>query len=137
MELKNKSLGWQKYWDDESKTPFAVNGDKVITYDDERSLTEKVRFAMEKKLAGIMVWSLDTDDFQGDCTEDSMEHYTNFPLMRTINKAIEQSLLDLERNKENEIEHGNVNETNDSLIVKPVGFIFTVTSLYFLMRYCI
>lgn len=104
MELKNKSAGWQTFWDDDSLTPFAVNGDKVITYDDERSLSEKVRFAMEKKLAGAMVWSLDTDDFQGDCAEDSLEKYNNFPLMRSINKAIEESLREIERIKENVIE---------------------------------
>lgn len=44
-----------KFWDSESATPFAIRNTQVITYDDDRSIYEKVKFAMEKKLAGIMV----------------------------------------------------------------------------------
>lgn len=70
-----------------------MSGTKVITYDNERSIADKVRFAMEKGLAGAMVWSIDTDDFQGDCSDD--EQFVNFPLMRGINKAITQALEDI------------------------------------------
>lgn len=67
---------------------------------------------MVKNLAGAMVWSLDTDDFHGDCAEESSSHYINFPLMRGINKAIEVSLEEIERDKENEILHGNADMQN-------------------------
>lgn len=40
----NISDGWKKFWDDDTMTPYAVQGDKVITYDDERSIAEKVSF---------------------------------------------------------------------------------------------
>jgi GH18 family chitinase len=40
----NISDGWKTFWDDNSLTPYAVQGDKVITYDDERSIAEKVSF---------------------------------------------------------------------------------------------
>lgn len=33
---------WTTMWDDISKTPYAVNGDKWISYDDEHSVAEKV-----------------------------------------------------------------------------------------------
>jgi GH18 family chitinase len=36
------SNGWKIFWDDDSVTPYAVQGSKVITYDDERSIAEKV-----------------------------------------------------------------------------------------------
>ncbi|KAL1501790.1 hypothetical protein ABEB36_007051 [Hypothenemus hampei] len=94
LELKNKTHPWHKFWDSESATPFAIRDTQVITYDDEKSIDEKIKFAMEKNLAGIMVWSVDTDDFQGDCTVDE-ENPQNFPLMRAINKSIEMSLEDL------------------------------------------
>ncbi|XP_050296975.1 probable chitinase 2 [Anthonomus grandis grandis] len=94
LELKNKTAPWKKYWDSESSTPFAVRGTHVITYDDEQSIFEKVKFAMEKNIAGIMVWSVDTDDFQGDCAESDEEQ--NYPLMRAINKSIEQSLEEIQ-----------------------------------------
>jgi hypothetical protein len=40
----NISDGWKTFWDDNTMTPYAVQGDKVITYDDERSIAEKVSF---------------------------------------------------------------------------------------------
>ncbi|KAJ8967419.1 hypothetical protein NQ314_002926, partial [Rhamnusium bicolor] len=95
-ELKNATFGWETYWDDESRTPFAVSGTKLISYDNEQSIAEKVQFAMEKGLAGAMVWSIDTDDFHGDCSEGDNEEFVNFPLMRCINKSIIQSLRDIE-----------------------------------------
>ncbi|CAG9764757.1 unnamed protein product [Ceutorhynchus assimilis] len=92
LELKNKTAPWSKHWDSESRTPFAVRGTQVISYDDGQSIYEKVKFAMEKNLAGIMVWSVDTDDFQGDCDEENGQ---NYPLMREINKSIEKALEDI------------------------------------------
>lgn len=88
-------------WDDETRTPFALLSNKAISYDDEQSIGEKVRFAMVKGLAGAMVWSLDTDDFHGDCGRE------NFPLVRQIDRAIERSLEEIERDKENAIDHGD------------------------------
>jgi len=38
----NVSSGWKTFWDEISMTPYAVQGSKVITYDDERSIAEKV-----------------------------------------------------------------------------------------------
>lgn len=99
-----------KYWDDETRTPYAVHENKVITYDNERSMMEKVKFAMEKSLAGAMVWSIDTDDFHGDCSEDSGDNFMNFPLMRSINKGIEVALEEIKRDKENIIPHGKEND---------------------------
>lgn len=62
---------------------------------------------MEKGLAGAMVWSMDTDDFQGDCADSKSDGYVNYPLMRTINKAIENSLDDIKRNQHNVIPHND------------------------------
>lgn len=102
LEVKNKTAPWKKFWDSESRTPFAVRGAQLITYDDERSVYEKVKFAMEKNLAGIMVWSVDTDDFQGDCamTEDNAP--LTFPLMRAINKSIVQALEEIQNSISND-----------------------------------
>lgn len=107
MELLNNTA-WEQYWDEETKTPFAINAEKIITFDNDKSIYEKVKFAMEKGLAGAMVWSLDTDDFQGDCASDAsnVNSYTNYPLMRSINKAIKTVLDDIKRNEENVIHHG-------------------------------
>ncbi|XP_017769125.1 PREDICTED: probable chitinase 2 [Nicrophorus vespilloides] len=120
LVLKNSSAGYQKHWDEETRTPFAVSEDRVISYDDERSIGEKVKLAMEKGLAGAMVWSMDTDDFQGDCADDPQTNpsrYTNFPLMRSINRAIELTLEEIKRNKENEIPVNEDKKTKTSSAV--------------------
>ncbi|XP_044265080.1 probable chitinase 2 [Tribolium madens] len=109
LEVKNKSQNWATFWDSESKTPFAVSGNKVLTYDDARSIGEKVKFAMEKDLGGIMVWSIDTDDFHGDCADVGDDgHFENFPLMRAINKAIATTIEE----RENSIIHGSDERTS-------------------------
>jgi chitinase len=46
------------------------------------SLRLKTDFAYEFNLAGIMVWSIDTDDFKGSCNGKK------FPLLRAINNQV-------------------------------------------------
>ncbi|XP_044746225.1 probable chitinase 2 [Coccinella septempunctata] len=109
LELNNKTAGWTTYWDSKSHTPYAVNENKVLTYDNQRSLREKIQFAMQKKLAGVMVWSIDTDDFQGDCAKSGEnDRYSNFPLMRSINKSVVETLEEFEE------EEGDKNEKDES-----------------------
>lgn len=131
MELKNSSAGWSRYWDSESHTPFAITRNQLIAYDNERSIGEKVKFAIEKGLAGTMVWSIDTDDFHGDCSDVSDESaFVNFPLMRSINKAIETALKDIE----NVVVHGKQQEPNDGNILYRIsGFALVVCALFTLV----
>lgn len=47
--------------------PHRVVDDTWIGYEDEISIGLKVDFAVSKGLGGVMIWSLDTDDFLGTC----------------------------------------------------------------------
>ena len=58
------------------------NGPYWIGYDDEASLAIKAEFANHLGLAGAFVWSIDTDDFNGENSDEP------FPLMKTINRAL-------------------------------------------------
>lgn len=77
----------------------------VVVYDSSRSIANKIRFLIGKQLAGAMIWSVDTDDFHGDCKldDDTYVDYksspgvqltvpkrvnNNYPLLRTINEAM-------------------------------------------------
>lgn len=63
-ELKEHYInknGYTRYWDDEAKAPYLFNGDTFISYDDEESVAEKVKYAREKGLAGIMYWEYKSD----------------------------------------------------------------------------
>ncbi|KAK9709298.1 Glycosyl hydrolases family 18 [Popillia japonica] len=64
---KIASGGWTVVWNNEQQIPYAYNGNQWIGYDNERSITLKVDYAKTKGLGGIMVWSLETDDFNGLC----------------------------------------------------------------------
>ena len=45
---------------------------------------------MDINLAGIMIWSVDTDDFHGDCISKNGNVSTNYPLMKAITRTISE-----------------------------------------------
>lgn len=83
-ELQEQNKPWITNWDDDSGVPYMVKDLKWISYDDERSIQEKSRLAMTNGLAGVMTWSIDTDDFSGACGGQ------RFPLLRAINTILYQ-----------------------------------------------
>ena len=75
---------WNHVWDDDVKGPYSYSGDKWVSYDNWKSIQLKARVAVATyKLAGMMVWSIDTDDFNNDCGDG------NYPLLRSLNKGLE------------------------------------------------
>ena len=50
-----------------AKAPYAFNYQRKIlaTYDDSSSISLKVKYAMKRKLGGIMFWQLMEDKFTG------------------------------------------------------------------------
>lgn len=62
-----RHMGYVREWDHGSQTPYAYKGDQWVGYDDNASVSKKVRFMMKNKLGGVYLWSLDLDDYRGDC----------------------------------------------------------------------
>ena len=52
-------------WEACHKAPYMVNNNKWVSFDNEKSVKMKADLAWDKQLAGVMVWSIETDDFQG------------------------------------------------------------------------
>jgi chitinase len=54
---------YQCFWDDEAKAFFCYNAQKKLfaTFDDKRSVQLKTKYAIDKKLNGIMFWELRQD----------------------------------------------------------------------------
>lgn len=131
--LSNKTSGWTTKWDAETSQMVARSERNVFTldvnvvsFDSSRSIANKVKFAMMKRLAGVMVWSVDTDDFLGKCEvyDDTYADFKyvksaprrlnqNYPLLRTINEATTLALEEMAADEvvipddsENEIPHG-------------------------------
>jgi len=48
---------------------YATKGDQWIAYEDEKTVLVKSQYAASQNLAGLLVWTLDTDDFRGFCGE--------------------------------------------------------------------
>ena len=71
-------------WDEHYNAPYMHKGLKWVSYDDANSIAAKSRFATERGAAGIMVWSIDTDDFRGSCDLPQ----GRFPLLKTINRVL-------------------------------------------------
>ncbi|XP_077295817.1 chitinase-3-like protein 1 [Arctopsyche grandis] len=84
-ELCEKRLNlpgaWPEKWDDQASVPYTFNNADWISYDNELSIKMKVEYALSKGLSGVMVWSIETDDFRGVCQS------TKYPLLRLINEV--------------------------------------------------
>lgn len=65
--------------------PYMYKDTKWVSYDNVESIKIKTQFAYDQGLAGVMVWSIDTDDFKGLCGGP------RYPLLRTINNALYES----------------------------------------------
>ena len=70
-------------WDNEQQVPFAYRGDQWVGFDDERSLRTKMAWLKTEGFGGIMVWSVDLDDFRGYCGTGK------YPLLKAMNKELE------------------------------------------------
>jgi chitinase len=55
--------GFETYWDDVAKAPYRYDHNRHLfaTFDDERSIALKARYAMDQQLEGIMFWELSLD----------------------------------------------------------------------------
>ncbi|CAG9760168.1 unnamed protein product [Ceutorhynchus assimilis] len=72
--------GWSRS-EDQDGSPYIVNGDQWIGYDDEESIKRKVLYIKKHDLGGAFAWAADLDDFKGLCGN-------KYPLLETINKYL-------------------------------------------------
>lgn len=165
--LSDRTSGWTKTYDTELSQAVATykvgeTGEtRVAVYDSSRSIAHKVKFAMSRNLAGSMVWSIDTDDFHGDCDIDTdtfadfkpmpgvnlsfpLRHNANYPLLRTINEATVVALDEIaqeaklpDKDKENEIDDKPVKDdkgTASSTAQNSYFMAFAMLCLYFFRK---
>ncbi|XP_033747999.1 acidic mammalian chitinase-like [Pecten maximus] len=69
-------------WDDEQKSNYAFLDDQWVGYDDPRSVVEKVNFAGNLGLGGVMFWAFDYDDFTGTVCDNG-----SYPLLTAMKNA--------------------------------------------------
>ncbi|XP_048237743.1 chitinase-3-like protein 2 isoform X2 [Haliotis rufescens] len=77
-------------WDDIQKVPYVYNNDTWVGYDDEKSVAVKTEWVIQKNMGGVMLWSLDLDDFKGTFCKKG-----KFPLLRSIVKTVARYFDDI------------------------------------------
>jgi len=87
LEGMDKENPWTNVFEEHHMAPYMYRGDSWMSYDNEKSIRLKSEYAYSEGLAGVMTWSIDTDDFNGDCGGPK------FPLLRAINNALHLSSL--------------------------------------------
>merc|ERR1719233_526879 len=75
---------WSVEWEDRYHAPYMYRGNRWFSYDNNQSLAIKTEYSYDQGMAGVMIWSLETDDFLGICNNNN----TRYPLLRTINHAL-------------------------------------------------
>ncbi len=62
----SKGNGFEVHWDKVAQAPYAINKQRrlLATYDDQRSISLKTKYAIQKHLGGIMFWQLCDDSFR-------------------------------------------------------------------------
>ncbi|XP_063834199.1 probable chitinase 2 isoform X2 [Ostrinia nubilalis] len=96
--LQNES-SWTVQTDNLAKVPYAFLDYNWVSFDNVESMTAKVEYANSFNLGGIMLWSIETDDFHGLCGEGT------FPLLNTINTVLAEGSTEARHNHNNPPHH--------------------------------
>nr|XP_012154543.1 PREDICTED: probable chitinase 3 isoform X2 [Megachile rotundata] len=71
---------------DPNNGPYATKGDQWVSYDDVSTVMKKAEVIRELNLGGAMIWSLDLDDFKGQCACD------RYPLVTALSQGVRGEL---------------------------------------------
>ncbi|XP_041366515.1 acidic mammalian chitinase-like [Gigantopelta aegis] len=78
-------LGAVSVWDSTSGVPYLYKGKTWVSYANEKSVAEKVRWAVSKGLGGVGVWATHLDDLTGECPGPKL------PLINAIHSAMKST----------------------------------------------
>ncbi|SPP74859.1 endochitinase [Drosophila guanche] len=66
-EWCTQAATWTQKYDEQAKVPYAYKGDQWISYENNRSILAKIELIKSQNLGGVMPWTIDSDDFAGNC----------------------------------------------------------------------
>lgn len=108
-----------------------LNEERVIIYENTRSIANQMKFLVKQKLGGVFISSISMDDYAGNCKIDEdtfidlklpgrfvgdFEQWstTNYPLLRTINDAIKLLSNDITNKSQSaNVSDGPINESSN------------------------
>ncbi|XP_045599057.2 acidic mammalian chitinase [Procambarus clarkii] len=82
--------GAERYFDEESRVPYAVKDKDWVSYEDSESIREKAQWIKKSEFAGVMIWNLNSDDWAGTCRGKKFELHNIIKAVlnnKTINNA--------------------------------------------------
>ncbi|XP_050091877.1 chitotriosidase-1-like [Anopheles aquasalis] len=79
--LENLQNGFTRARDHTQKVPYAYSGRQWMSYDDPESIADKCNYAVNRNLGGVMMWSIDMDDFRGN-------YGRSYPLLKKVNECL-------------------------------------------------
>ncbi|KAG5676611.1 hypothetical protein PVAND_006432 [Polypedilum vanderplanki] len=83
-----KNNGWKSGYYNPQAISYAYSGNQWVSYDDLVSLTTKISYIKSNNLGGIMFWSMDQDDYLGNCGNGK------YPMISTAyNLLIQNSVI--------------------------------------------
>lgn len=80
-ELK-RTFDIQPHYNDNGTTVYITYEDQWISYDDKKTTINKINYVKEENLGGMMLWTLDTNDFRNKCSEGT------YPILKTIQENL-------------------------------------------------
>lgn len=78
--------GAKRYWDGDQQAPYCIYGDQWFSYDDPISMRAKLRWLKSKGYGGAFIWTLDFDDFLGNCTANLINR--RYPLITVMQQEL-------------------------------------------------
>lgn len=84
---RNNFFVYEKF-DEESCSPYIYAGTEWISYENERSITCKTEYVKANGFGGVMIFSLNTDDYSSYCYDKPTGIDDKFPLVRKINSIL-------------------------------------------------
>ncbi|KAK8786603.1 hypothetical protein V5799_023622 [Amblyomma americanum] len=94
---------WKREWVKYAATPYIYYEDQWVSYDDKDSVDVKATWFRKHWLGGMFVWSLDADDYSGECIGEiypmvtaawkPMRHYRPIPMRRPEDETPKVRLL--------------------------------------------
>lgn len=92
LQTTGSGSGWTAHWDSAAHVPYMTKGNYFLSYDNERSVGEKAQYAVNNKLAGVIVWEVfgDMTNMTSSTVAKGKGFYcpnTKSPLVNKINEV--------------------------------------------------
>lgn len=86
--FKRNNFFVNERFDEESCSPYIYAGTEWISYENERSIACKTEYVKSNGFGGVMIFSLNTDDYSSYCYDKPTGGNLKFPLVRKINSIL-------------------------------------------------